>query len=113
MGDEGVGADHAVFADDGLPAQNRGTGVDGDIVLDGGVPLMAVQGVAFACRKGAQGDSLVDLHVVSDGRGRAHNDAGSVVDEEVFSDGGAGMDVDTGPRVGVFRHDSRNQGHIQ
>ena len=39
MGQPDIGADDRALSDDCFPAQNGGTGVDGDIILDGGMPL--------------------------------------------------------------------------
>ena len=43
VGDENVGADGAFPADDSGAAQNGGAGVDGHMVFDGGVTLLAPQ----------------------------------------------------------------------
>ena len=41
VGDEYVGANHTFPADDGAAAQDGSTGVDGHMVLNGGVALLA------------------------------------------------------------------------
>ena len=58
----------------------------------------------------AQGDALIDLHVLTDVGGLADDDAGAVVDEEVAADLCAGVDVDTGAAVGVLRHHAGDHG---
>ena len=113
MGDEHVGADDAVPADDGAAAQDRRAGVDGHVVLDGGVPLFAPEALPAPGAQRAQGHALIDLHMVADDGGFAHHDAGAVVNEEVFSNGGAGVDVNAGDAVGVLGHDPGQQRHPQ
>ena len=51
--------------------------------------------------------------MIADRGRRADNHAGSVIDEEIFSDGRTGMNIDSGGRMRVFRHHTRNQRHIQ
>ena len=51
--------------------------------------------------------------MVADDRGLAHHDAGAVVDEEVFADGGPGVDIDAGDAVGVLGHHSGQHGYPQ
>ena len=46
MGDEDIGADDAVPANDRIAAQNGSAGVDGHIVLNGGVAALAPQALA-------------------------------------------------------------------
>ena len=48
--------------------------------------------------------------MAADGGGLADDDAGAVVDEEMRSDGGAGMDVDAGDTVGIFGHHAGENG---
>ena len=113
MGDEHVGANHAVFANHRLAAQDGCTGVNSDVVLNGGVALLAPQALAAPGGQSAQGYALVDFHMVANHRGFAHHDAGAVVNEKVFSDGGTGVDVDAGHAVGVFRHHPGQHGNSQ
>src|SRR5690242_13918686 len=78
-GDEDVAADHGAPADASLAAEDRRPGVDGHVVLDGRVALLAAQGLAELRGDGAEGDALVDLNVVADLGGLADHDAGAVV----------------------------------
>ena len=50
--------------------------------------------------------------MVADDRRLADDDAGPVVDEEVFSDGRAGVDVDAGVVVGVLGHHPGDHGDL-
>ena len=58
---------------------------------------------------GAEGDGLVDTHIVADDRGLADHDAGAVIDEETRSDAGARMNVDSGPRMRDLRDQACRQ----
>ena len=64
MGEPDVAADHAPGPDDGVATQDRGVGVDHDIVLDRGVPLLAGQVLPHAQR--AEGHALVEPHPRAD-----------------------------------------------
>ena len=68
-------------------------------------------GVAVARAERAERHALIELDVVADDRRLADDDAGAVVDEEVFADLGAGVDVDAGRAVGIFAHDARDERH--
>ena len=45
--------------------------------------------------------------------GLADDDAGAVVDAEVFTDGSSGVDVNSGLAMDVFGHDAGDDGHAQ
>ena len=55
---------------------------------------------------------MVELHAVADLAGLADDHAGAVIDEEVGSDRGAGMDVDAGAAVGPLGHHAREERDI-
>ena len=101
MGDEHVGTHHALPSDDGAAAQNGRAGIDGDMILDGGMTFLAPETLTATGGKGAQGHALVDLHPVTDDGGFADDDAGAVVDEEILADGGTviGRDCVIGSNV--------------
>ena len=73
--------------------------------------LQAPQSLAATGGKAAQGDTLVDLHKVSDGGSLTDDNAGTMVDEKMMADGSAGMDVNAGGAVGILRHDSGQHRH--
>lgn len=73
-----------------------------------GVAIVA-DGDAF----GAEGDALIDFDVGANDGGFADYDAGAVVDEEVISDCGAGVNVNASAAVGVFCHDARDVGYAE
>ena len=60
----------------------------------------------------AQGDTLVDLHVVANDAGLANHDASPVIDEERLAHRGAGVDVDAGSTVCELAHDARDERHL-
>jgi hypothetical protein len=103
-------------ATDRDPAQNGGTGVDHDIVLDDRMARVALDQLAFVIggeMPGAEGDGLIDAHIVADDRGLADHDAGAVIDEETRSDAGARMDVDSRPGMGDLRDQACHQLRVQ
>jgi len=94
-----VAADDAVVADVGLAAQNGCASVDHHVAADVGVTLHALHGVAVRIDLEAlctQRHALIELYVFSDDAGLANDNAGAVVNEEIVTDGGAGMDVNAG-----------------
>lgn len=113
VGDKHIGTNHAVPADGGAAAQDRRACVDRHVVLNGGVALFPPQALAASGGQSAQGHALIDLDMVADDRRLPHHNAGPVVDEEILADDGAGVDVDTGDAVGVFRHDPGQQGNAE
>ena len=64
-------------------------------------------------RDRAQGDALIELHVIADHGGLADDGAGRVIEEERPADLGAGMDVGAGLGVGPFGHDPRHHRHAE
>jgi hypothetical protein len=60
---------------------------------------------------GAERHTLVDSDTISENCGFTDHDTGSVIDEDPFTDCGAGMDVDAGAAVCVLGDDTRNQRH--
>ena len=111
MGDEHVGTDDRVPADDCTAAQNGRAGVDGHMVFDGGMTLLATETLTAAGGERAQGNALVDLHVIANSGGLTDDDAGTMVNEEILAHSGAGVDVDTGNGVGMLGHDSGQHGN--
>src|SRR5277367_1032675 len=100
MGQPHLAADDAVVADAGAAAEDGRTGIDGDVVLEVGMALVALAAleVAFAVLgggvPGAEGDALVEHAMGADGAGFADHHPGAVVDEERGADGRPRMDVD-------------------
>ena len=105
------------MADHRFAAQDRGIGVDDDVVFDRGVALGVADDLAGLSSRGklsgAQGDALVELDSVADLGRLADDDAGAVIDEESPADRGAGVDVDAGLAVRVFGHHPGDQRHAQ
>src|SRR5688572_26417125 len=95
LGDHRIGADPGPVADLDR-AEHGGARADDDAVADRRV---AVAALAAGRIGAAQGDVLVDGDLVADHRRLADHDE-AVVDEEIASDLGAGMDVDRGKEAG-------------
>ena len=113
LGDKCAGTDNAALADHRFAAQNSGIGIDGHIILNGGVTALAPQTLSAPGGKTAKGHTLVDLHILADHCGLTNNDTCAVVDEEIFANGSAGVNIDTGDTVGMLRHNSGNHGYIK
>ena len=65
--DEGIAANDRIVTDDSLAAQNRSAGIDGHVVLNGRMTLLAAQVLPTPGRQRADGNTLVDLDPVADG----------------------------------------------
>ena len=59
-----------------------------------------------------QSDPLIDPDALTDDAGFADHDSRSVVDEETFTNGSPGMDIDAGRAVGRFGDHPRDDRHI-
>jgi hypothetical protein len=99
-----VGADLGSVADRDGTEQLR-AGADRDVVLNRWMAL--ARGEARATERHAleQGHAVADLDRLAD------HDAGAVIDEELGSDPGSGMDLDPGRRPRHVRDQARHQGH--
>ena len=104
--DEDVAADGAAAADDGFAAEDGRAGIDRDVVLDGWVALFSLEQLAAGGRARAEGDAVIELHVVSDHAGFADHGAGAVIDEKVRTNFRAGVNVHPGAAVRPFGHDA-------
>ena len=80
-------------ASDGDGPEDLRAGTDDDAVLQRGMTL------AGRPRRAAEGDAVVERHVLADLGGLADDDAGAVIDEEPPSDAGAGMNIDVGQKA--------------
>ena len=98
---------------DGVAAQNGSACVNRYIVLDGGMPLLAPQGLSATGGQSAQRYALVYLYIVADNGGLTDNDAGTVVNEEIPTHRSAGVDIDARNAVGVLCHDPGQHGNLQ
>ena len=61
-----------------------------------------LQLLAFSRRKTAERYALIDLYIVTNDRGLANNDSGSMVNKEIFADGSARMDINPSQAMRVF-----------
>ena len=69
--------------------------------------------LAAAGGKRTEGHALVDLDIFSDFRRLTDYNAGTVVDEEIFANRGARVDIYTGEAVGILGHHTWNQRHTE
>ena len=71
-----------------IAAEDRGAGIDHDVVLDDRMPGVALDQIAVVVGREmprAERHGLVDADVVADDRGLADHHAGAVIDEEAAS----------------------------
>ncbi|MEY5026869.1 MAG: hypothetical protein RLZZ244_2397 [Verrucomicrobiota bacterium] len=113
VGEKNAGGHGGARSDDGVAAHDRGSGVQGDVVFDGGVAFFSAEGLSPREGFGDEGDALVEFDVGADGGGFANDDAGAMVDEEVAADAGAGVDVDSGSGVGPLGHHAGEEGDVE
>lgn len=98
----GVGTDLGVLAEHHR-AEHPGTGTDRDPVLDRGVALDALH------RPPAEGDPVVQHHVIPDLGGLPDHHAHAVVDEEAPTDPRPGMDLHPGEGAHPLGEDQGRQ----
>ena len=109
MGKPHVAADHRTFADYGIAAEDRRPRINNDVVFDIGVAFYAFHGVAVAVELKTfctQRYALVNFYVPADGTGLADDHSRTVIDEKVFADVRARVDVDSRRAVRLFRHNT-------
>ena len=94
-GQKRVATDDDIVADLRRTAEQRGVCVDDDVVADLRVAAHIRVRRHTRGRERAERRALIELDVVADDRRLADDDARTVVDEEVFADLRAGVDVDT------------------
>lgn len=101
FGDDGVGTDGRAVAEcDG--AENLCAGADHYLIADGRVAFAAFGALPFA----AEGDAVIDRAIVADDCSFADDDAHTVIDEQVLTDGRAGMNFNTGEQAACLRPDA-------
>ena len=82
---------------DGDASQYGGVGVYDDVILQYRMARNALDGLAVFVQRetlGTEGDTLIQLHVVTDDARLADNHTRAVVDGEETTDFGSRMDVD-------------------
>ena len=109
FGDEDIAADHRAGADHGFATQDRRAGIHRHVVEQRWMALGAAQHLTATGRKRTERDALIDLHSFADHRGFTNHHAGTMIDEEIFADGGTRANINAGDAVGVFAHHARNQ----
>ena len=95
-----------------VAAEDGGTGIDDDMVLELWMPLNALDGKSALIRDErlrAQGHTLVDLDVIADAGGFTDDNACAVIDEEVGPDLGTWMDIGARALVSKLRDHAGKQ----
>ena len=100
LGDHRVGTDLGILVHGKRP-QHLGAGTDHHTVLQGRMALALVPAGA------AQGDTVVERHVIADFRGFADHHAHAVIDKEASTDLGTRVDLDTRHPAGESGNKSR------
>src|SRR5690606_35083435 len=96
--------------------KNGGTSVNNHFVFDNRVTGQTLGERAIRIRwkaLGAKCHLLIDAHMVADNGGFANDHPSSVVDEEMFADGGTRVNVDAGFRMSDFTAHARQKGKLQ
>ena len=106
-----IGTNDRIFTVNCISAQNGRTGINGNMILNGGMTPLAPQILPSSGRERTQGHTLVDFDMIANNSRLANYDTRTVIDKEVFSHGSAGVDIDTGDRVGMFGHNARDHGY--
>ena len=115
FGDPHVAADDSIVPD-GDATEDGAVAIYDDIVLEDGMAVDALDGVALCVERealGAEGDALVELHVVAEDAGGADDNACAMVDGEVAADGGGRVYVDSRLAMGHLGDDARDEGYAQ
>ena len=99
---------------DGDATENRGVGVDGDVILDDGVARhvehITVSVILEAL--GTESHALIQRDMSTDDTGFADDDTRAVVDGEVLADAGAGVYVDARLGVRLLGDDARQDRYL-
>ena len=105
------------MADDSRAAENRGSGVDDDVVLHVGMTFMPFhqhpRGFILGEAESPESHSLVYLHAPAYDCGFAYYNACSVIDEKPFSYRGARVYVNAGFRMCDFTHYTRHYRNLE
>ena len=109
---EHIRPDGAAGADDGIATHDGSTRIDGDVVFDRGVTLLALERLARSQRASDEANTLIELHMLADLTGLANDHASAVIDEEVRADLRPRMDVDASAAMRPLRHHARQQWHL-
>src|SRR5688572_9800007 len=100
-----VTTDDAVMSYDGFSSQYRRSRIYHHIVLQGGVAFL--YSVILTYTERPEGNTLIDLHVISNHRSFADDHARAMVDAKMIAVSGRRVNVDAGFTVCTFRYDPR------
>ena len=77
------------------------------------MPFRVAQFACISCGKRAKRYSLIDLYMISDHCCFSNYHSCAVVNEEILSDCRTRMNINSRLTVGVFRHNTRNNGNAE
>src|SRR5262249_48332552 len=109
-----VAANDGTLPNDGVAAQDGGSGINHDIVFYRRMALLTANELAFlvhcetAC---AKRHTLVQLDVIANDCRFSNDNTRSMINEKPAADVCTGMNIDSCYRVSVFGHDPRQQRH--
>lgn len=112
MHEEDIGPNGGSLADQCLSPQNRGIRVNNDMITDIGMALTSLDHptvIILLKAAGSKRHRMVELHMMTNPARFPDNHASSVIDKEVSSNRGPGMDVDSGALVDPLSHHAREQ----
>src|SRR4030095_9873483 len=113
--EKNVAADCRSCTNHGFATQNRGSGVNRHVILDRWVafsPFFDFAVLVFLKAARAERNRVVKLNTRADLRRLADHYASAMIDEKIFADLRAWMNIDAGSAVRPLRHDSWNQWHL-
>ena len=99
----------------GDATQDRGIGIDGDIVFDDRVARHIEHIALFVVLKAlsAQGDTLIEGHMIAYDGCLANHHTRTVVDGEILTNLGSRMDIDTSLGMSQFGDDTWYHRHLK
>ena len=109
FGDKAAASDDDAVSDHGFTAEHGGIRVDRHVIPDRRMALDAGKLLPAPCGKRAQRDALIQFDIVANDRRFPDDNTCSVVNEKIFSDDRAGVDIDPRLAMCVFRHDPRDE----
>ena len=111
-----VSADYASPSDCSSAAEDSRSGIDHHVIFYVGMTFHALDGIAVLVKLEAfcaERHALIQLDVTAYHAGFTYYDSGAVVDEEIISYNGSGMDVDAGELMSVLCHYPRDERHSE
>lgn len=112
--DENVGPNGAALANDRVPTEDGGIGINGNEVLYARMAFHSFHRIAVSIlgeALGSQRDAMIQFHMLSNDGGFTNDDAGAVVDKEMIPNRRAWMDIDACSPMRPLGHHAWNEWH--